>query len=123
LDDDGMGTFDLRIAVAVRIGNGRARVDFRGTAPQARGGVNANYAVTLAAVYYVFTALAESPIPANAGLMRPIELEAPLGTLVNARFPAAVAAGNVETSQRIVDVLMRALARALPKRMPAASCG
>jgi N-methylhydantoinase B len=123
LDDDGMGSSDLRITVAIRIAEGRARVDFHGTAPQARGGVNANFAVTLAAVYYVFSALAESPIPANAGLMRPIELVAPLGTLVNARFPAAVAAGNVETSQRVVDVLMRALARALPKRMPAASCG
>jgi N-methylhydantoinase B len=123
LDDDGMGASDIRIAVAIRVRAGRVLVDFHGTAPQVRGGVNANHAITLAAVYYVFTALAASPIPANAGLMRPIEMNAPLGTLVNARFPAAVAGGNVETSQRIVDVLLRALARVLPERIPAASCG
>ncbi len=123
LDDDGMGTTDIRLAVRVRIGGGRARVDFAGTAPQVRGGVNANYPVTLAAVYYVFKAIAGLDIPANAGLMRPIEVVAPRGTVVNADFPAAVAGGNVETSQRIVDVLLRALGRALPTRMPAASCG
>ncbi len=123
LDDDGMGTTHIRIAVAVRIRGGAARVDFAGTAPQVRGGINANYAVTLAAVYYVFRALASVPIPVNAGLLRPITLVAPPGSVVNARFPAAVAGGNVETSQRIVDVLLRALARAAPDRIPAASCG
>jgi N-methylhydantoinase B len=123
LDDDGMGARDVRIAVAVRVGGDRVRVDFTGSAPQVRGGLNANLPVTLAAVYYTFTALAETPIPANAGLMRPIEVVAPLGTVVNARAPAAVAGGNVETSQRIVDVLLRALAPALPGRIPAASCG
>ncbi len=123
LDDDGLGTERIRLAVRIRIQRQRARVDFDGTAPQVRGGVNTNLAVTLAAVYYVFRAIADTPIPANAGLMRPIEVVAPAGSLVNARFPAAVAGGNVETSQRIVDVLMRALARALPQRMPASSCG
>jgi N-methylhydantoinase B len=123
LDDDGFGTSRVRIAVAVQIVRGGARVDFSGTAAQVRGGINANFAVTLAAVYYVFRTLARAPIPPNAGFMRPLAVSAPPGCVVNARFPAAVAGGNVETSQRIVDVLMRALAGALPDRMPAASCG
>ena len=123
LDDDGFGTARIRIAVTIRIGRGRADVNFAGTAAQVRGGINANFAVTLAAVYYVFRAVAGMPIPANAGFMRPIAVRAPAGSVVNARFPAAVAGGNVETSQRIVDVLLRALRRALPDRIPAASCG
>ena len=123
MDDDGFGAARVRIAVAVRIAGGRARVDFGGSAAQVRGGINANFAVTLAAVAYVFRTLARAPIPPNAGSMRPLTVVAPLGTVVNARFPAAVAGGNVETSQRIVDVLFRALARAVPDRMPAASCG
>ena len=123
LDDDGAGSDDIRIAVCVRLGGGHATVDFAGSAPQVDGGVNANLAVTLAATIYVFRALADVAVPANAGMMRPIRLRAPLGTVVNARFPAAVAGGNVETSQRIVDVLLRALAPAAPERVPAASCG
>jgi N-methylhydantoinase B len=123
LDGDGFGAERVRIAVGVRIARGRATVDFAGTAPQVRGGVNANFAVTLAAVYYVFRSLARASIPPNAGFMRPIEVVAPPATVVNARFPAAVAGGNVETSQRIVDVLLRALAPALPEAIPAASCG
>jgi N-methylhydantoinase B len=123
MDDDGFGAERIRLAVTVRIRGGRARVDFAGSAAQVQGGINANFAVTLAAVYYVFRALARAPIPPNAGFMRPIQVVAPPATIVNAAFPAAVAGGNVETSQRIVDVLMRALAAALPERMPAASCG
>jgi N-methylhydantoinase B len=123
MDDDGAGATRIPIRVAVRIGSGRAQVDFTGTSAQVAGGINANYAVTVAAVLYVFQALADAPIPANAGLMRPLRIIAPLGTLVNARFPAAVAGGNVETSQRIVDTLLRALAPAAPERVPAASSG
>jgi N-methylhydantoinase B len=123
MDDDGAGTQDIAIRVAVRIRGGRAVVDFNGTAPQVHGGINANYAVTVAAVLYVFQALAGAAIPANAGMMWPIEVIAPPGTLVNARFPAAVAGGNVETSQRIVDVVLKALAQAAPDRVPAASNG
>ena len=123
LDDDGLGTTRIRIAVAVRLGGGRVAVDFAGSAPQVAGGVNANFAVTLAAVYYVFRALAGRDIPTNAGFMRPIAVRAPAASVVNAAFPAAVAGGNVETSQRIVDTLLRALAHACPDRIPAASCG
>ena len=123
LDDDGFGKTRLRIAVTVTIGRGRARIDFRGTAPQSKGPVNANLAVTRSCVLYVFTALATEQIPPNEGLAKPLQVIAPEGSLVNARFPAAVAAGNVETSQRIVDVLLRALASAAPERIPAASAG
>lgn len=123
LDDDGLGTTDIRLAVAVELGGGRALVDFAGSSPQVRGGVNANFAVTLAAVYYVFRTLIGHDVPTNAGFMRPITVRAPAGSVVNASFPAAVAGGNVETSQRVVDVVLAALARALPQRIPAASCG
>lgn len=123
MDDDGVGATRIPIRVAIHIAKGRADVDFTGTAPQVAGGINANYAVTAAAVLYVFQALAGTDIPANAGLMRPLRIIAPLGTLVNARFPAAVAGGNVETSQRVVDVLLKALAQAAPERVPAASSG
>ena len=123
LDDDGLGTENVRIAVAITIRGGRARIDFRGTAPQTRGPLNANLAVTRSAVLYVFTALASEAIPPNEGLIRPLRIDAPEGSVVNALFPAAVAGGNVETSQRIVDVLLRALAAAAPDRIPAASSG
>ncbi|MGH7895099.1 MAG: hydantoinase B/oxoprolinase family protein [Candidatus Binatia bacterium] len=123
LDDDGLGTVRIRVRVAITIGRGRARVDFTGSAPQVRGPVNANLAVTRSAVLYVFAALAGDRLPANDGMARPLDIVAPEGTVVNALAPAAVAGGNVETSQRIVDVLLRALAKAAPGRIPAASCG
>ncbi len=123
LDDDGFGTKSIPIEAAITIRGGRALVDFTGSAPQVRGSVNANYAITLSATFYVMKCLAEEAVPANEGLMRPIKVIAPPGSIVNANPPAAVAGGNVETSQRIVDVLFRALARAAPDRIPAASSG
>jgi N-methylhydantoinase B len=123
LDDDGCGTGPIPLRVAIQIGGGRAVVDFTGSAPQVRGSVNANYAITLSATFYVMKCVAAETVPANEGLMRPIKLITPEGTIVNALPPAAVAGGNVETSQRIVDVLFRAMAEALPDRIPAASSG
>ena len=123
MDDDGFGTERIPIRVAINIRNGRAIVDFTGSAPQVRGSINANYAITLSATFYVMKCLAAEAVPANEGLMRPIKLVAPEGSIVNAREPAAVAGGNVETSQRIVDVLFRALAHAATDRIPAASSG
>ncbi|MBN1940506.1 MAG: hydantoinase B/oxoprolinase family protein [Candidatus Aminicenantes bacterium] len=123
LDNDGISNEPVRISVRVKIGGGRAEVDFRGSSPQVAGGVNANLAVTTSAVMYVFRSLIEEDIPVNTGLLRPISIIAPPGLVVNARFPAATAAGNVETSQRIVDVLLGALAKAVPGRIPAASQG
>jgi len=116
------GEVFLRVRVEVR--GGRAFVDFTGSAPQVAGPVNAVEAITVSAVAYVFRCLVGGwEVPASAGLMEPIEVVAPRGTVVNARHPASVAGGNVETSQRIVDVLFRALAKALPDRIPAASQG
>jgi N-methylhydantoinase B len=123
LDDDGFDPVPVRIRVSIHIREERAVVNFAGSAPQRRGAVNAVEAITVSAVFYVFRCLLGEEVPACWGLMDPIEVRAPLGTVVNARPPAAVAAGNVETSQRIVDVVLRALARALPGRIPAASSG
>jgi N-methylhydantoinase B len=123
LDDDGVGGERLPIAVAITIARRRARIDFTGSAPQTRGPLNANLPVTRSAVLYVFTALASGDIPANEGLSRPLDIVVPEGSIVNACFPSAVAGGNVETSQRIVDVLLRALAAVAPDRIPAASAG
>lgn len=123
LDDDGVDPEPAEIQVSVTISGDRALVDFTGTAPQRRGSINAVYAVTVSAVNYVFRCLLDLDVPSNSGCMAPITVVAPEGCLVNARPPAAVAAGNVETSQRIVDVLLGALAQACPDRVPAASQG
>ncbi|MBZ5677461.1 MAG: hydantoinase B/oxoprolinase family protein [Acidobacteriia bacterium] len=123
LDNDGITAEPVRIRVAVTIANGRAVVDFTGSAPQVQGSVNANYAVTLAATMYVFRCLIRDDVPFTAGILRPIRVIAPEGSVVNALPPAAMAAGNVETSQRITDVLLGALAKAAPDRIPAASSG
>jgi N-methylhydantoinase B len=123
LDDDGFGNGPIPLRVAIRIGRGRARVDFTGSAPQVRGPVNANYAITLSAVFYAMKCLGAAAVPPNEGLMRAVDVIAPAGTVVNANEPAAVAGGNVETSQRLVDVLFKALAAAAPERIPAASSG
>lgn len=122
LESDGRGGEDLPIAVAVTLASGGMRVDFSGTAAQVRSGVNMPLAVTRSAVYYVLACLA-GDVPVNAGVFRCVRVSAPPGSLVNARPPAAVAAGNVETSQRVVDVLIGALAQASPQTMPAASQG
>src|SRR5688572_5677514 len=123
LDDDGVRDRPVRIAVTMRIRGDGAEVDFSKSDPQVQGSVNSVYAITASAVFYVFRTLVESPIPSNAGGMRPIRIIAPEGTIVNALPPAAVCGGNVETSQRIVDVLYKCLAQAVPDRIPAASQG
>ncbi len=123
LDDDGLSDRPIEIRAAVRIRGDRAEVDFTGSAPQSAGPVNANYAVTVSATSYVFRCLIAEDVPFTAGLMRPVRVIAPEGTVVNALAPAAMAAGNVETSQRITDALLGALARAAPGRIPAASSG
>jgi N-methylhydantoinase B len=122
LDDDGYSTGPIRIAVRVTIKGDRAIVDFTGSADQVRGPINAVEAITVSAVYYVFRCLIPYDVPASWGILDPITVIAPVGTVVNARPPAAVAGGNVETSQRIVDTLLLALARN-GVRVPAASQG
>jgi N-methylhydantoinase B len=134
LDNDGVSDTPVKIAVTVKVedkpkprGRGRSphavTVDFTGSDPQVAGSINAVEAITYSSCFYVFRCLLADDVPATAGLMRPIEVIAPEGTIVNARPPAAVAGGNVETSQRIVDVLLRALAQAIPDRIPAAASG
>ena len=128
LDDDGYGNGPLKIAVSVEIKGDGAVLDFAGTALQTRGPVNCPIAVTISAVFYCFMGVARSfddlpNLPPNAGALRPLKIRAKAGSLVNAAHPAAVSAGNVETSQRIVDVVLGALAKALPDAIPAASAG
>jgi N-methylhydantoinase B len=134
LDSDGIDEKPIKIAATVKFagkaktGRGSpaqpiATVDFSGSDPQVEGSINAVEAITYSACFYVFRCLLAEDVPATAGLMRPVRVIAPVGTVVNARPPAAVAGGNVETSQRIVDVLLRALAQAIPDRIPAAAAG
>ena len=142
LDNDGVSEKAVKIVVAVSVhAHGRTHqgsptfsragvpappwvsVDFSGSNPQVEGSVNAVEAITCSACFYVFRCLLQEEVPATAGLMRPIRVVAPAGTVVNARPPVAVAGGNVETSQRIVDLLLRALAQAMPERIPAAAAG
>ncbi len=123
LDNDGITDEPIEIRVAIEIKDGTAIVDFTGTSGQVRGSVNAIYAITVSAVFYTFRCIAGENVPSNAGCLEPIQIIAPEGSVINAKFPAAVAGGNVETSQRIVDVLFGALAKACPDRIPAASCG
>lgn len=123
LDDDGQGNRDIPIRLALHVDSDGVLADFAGTADQVSGNVNCPLAVAAAAVYYVFRCLMPAQTPACAGAFRPIRLTAPQGCLLNARKPAAVAAGNVETSTRVVDVVLGALVEAIPDRVPAASHG
>lgn len=123
LDDDGQGTEDIHIAVVLRVTGDSAEVDFTGSHGQVLGGVNAVAAITRSAVFYAFRAAVGEDIPSNEGGFRPLRILVPTGSVVDARSPAPVAAGNVETSQRIVDAVLGALAQALPDRIPAAGQG
>ena len=123
LDDDGLGNRDLPIVVTITVNAADLEVDFTGTAKQVQGNVNCPLSVAAAAVYYVFRCLMPSHTPNCDGALRRIKLFAPQGCLLNAERPAAVAAGNVETSSRVVDALLGALAVALPDKIPAASQG
>lgn len=127
LEDDGFGTGPIRIRATLSVRGPSLEIDFTGTDPQVPGGVNAVAAITASACRYVVRCVVEAllgePLPAGGGSMSAVGIVMPEGTLVNARLPASVAAGNVETSQRITDVLMRCFAKALPDLMPALSQG
>jgi len=123
LDDDGITSSPVRIRAAVTLAGDHATIDFTGSDPQVEGSVNANYAVAVSATAYVFRCLIREDVPYTAGILRPLTVIAPSGTVVSARAPAAMAAGNVETSQRITDVILGALAKAAPRLIPAASSG
>jgi len=123
LDNDGITDTPVAIVARITISKDQAIIDFEGSAPQVAGAINAVEAITVSAVSYVFRCLVPGEVPASAGLMEPIKVLVPSGSVVNANPPASVAGGNVETSQRIVDVLFKALAKAIPDRIPAASQG
>ncbi len=133
LDDDGAGTADIPIVVTIEVDGSAARVDFDGSGPACRGNLNAVEAITRSATYYAFLCLLATPserrpevpdpLPLNEGCFRPVEIALPVGSIVDAGPPHAVAGGNVETSQRIVDVVLGALAEAWPDVVPAASQG
>lgn len=123
LDDDGISDREVPIHVRITIKGDCAQVDFAGSSPQVVGAINAVESITVSAVSYCFRCLVGADVPASAGLIEPIEVIAPRGTVVNANPPASVAGGNVETSQRIVDTVFKALSKAVPDRIPAASQG
>ncbi len=123
LDDDGRGEQDIPIRVAVTSGEGRLRVDFSGSAGEVRGPLNCPRSVTLSAVYYVLRCLLPEDAPFNHGCLERVEVVIPRPSILDASWPRAVAGGNVETSQRVVDALLGALSQALPERIPAASYG
>ena len=123
LDDDGMGSADIPIAVSIRISGHSVDVDFAGTARQVKGNINCPLSVAAAGVYYAFRCLMPAQTPACSGAFRSINLSAPEGCLLNAKRPAAVTAGNVETSTRVVDVVFGALAEAVANKIAAASHG
>jgi N-methylhydantoinase B len=123
MDDDGAGTRMIPVRVTLTIEGDRATVDFTGSADQVPGCINCPAAVTRSAVYYCFACLLDESVPLNGGCFRNIDVITRPGSLLHAEYPAAVVAGNTETSQRVVDVVFGALAKALPDRIPAASCG
>ncbi len=123
MEDDGLGNKDIKINLKLIIKGSDAILDFTGSDRQVKGSINSVYAITLSSVLYVFRALAGRDIPTNDGCFRPLKVVTEKGTVLDANFPAAVAGGNVETSQRVVDVVLGALSKAIPELIPAASQG
>lgn len=123
LDDDGISPEPVPIRVRLTIQEDTAHLDFSKSGDQVSGSLSAVRAITLSAALYVFRSLIQGDVATNAGCMRPIQVVTREGSVVDARFPAAVAGGNVETSQRLVDVILGALAQAIPDKIPAASQG
>ncbi len=123
IEDDGLGNKDIKISVEITVSKDEVILDFTKSSPQTEGGVNAVRAITVSAVYYVFRSLIKGDIPTNDGCFRPINVITKKGTVVDCTHPFPVSAGNVETSQRIVDVVLGALSKAVPEEIPAASQG
>jgi N-methylhydantoinase B len=123
LDGDEIDRKQINFNVTVTIRDEELEIDFSGTDPQATGGINASYAVTCSATYYTIKTLTNPEIPANSGSYRPIKVIAPEGTVVNPIFPAPVVQGNHETGSRVVDVLYRAFAQAIPDKVIAGVTG
>ncbi|MFC4987713.1 hydantoinase B/oxoprolinase family protein [Saliphagus infecundisoli] len=123
MEGDGRTDEEIPIEATVRIDGRRMEVDFAGTASQVAGNVNAPLAVATSAVYFVLRSVTDPEIPPNHGCYAPVSVEAPEGSLLNPRPPAAVVGGNVETSQRVTDVVLAALEECVPDRVPAQGQG
>ena len=123
MEGDGQAEFEIPIQVRIEVRGAAMTVDFEGSAPQAPGNVNAVPAIVRSATWYCVRLLADGDIPVNHGCFQPVEVITPAGSVLNSRFPAAVVLGNTETSQRVVDTVLGALAEALPQTVPAASQG
>ena len=123
MDGDGQDESEIPIRVTVSVAGERMTVDFSGSAPQVTGNVNAVPAIVASATWYCVRLLAEEDVPVNHGCFLPVEVITPPGSVLNPRFPAAVVNGNTETSQRVVDTVLGALAQAMPDVIPAASQG
>ncbi|SMO51292.1 N-methylhydantoinase B [Balnearium lithotrophicum] len=123
LDSDGFSETPVRIRVILKIDGSSAVVDFSPSDPQVRGCLNGVRSIAVSATLYVFRCLSDEDIPTNEGILRPIEVITKRRTVVDSEFPSAVSGGNVETSQRLVDVLIGALSKAIPEKVPAASQG
>jgi N-methylhydantoinase B len=121
--EDRDGVPSIRIALRLALGNGQALLDYTGTSAQVASPLNAVLGVTLSGVHYALRAVTDPTIPMNEGCFRPVRVQVPEGTLLNPRRPAPVSGGNVETSTRNAEVVLQALARAAPKRVPACSGG
>ena len=126
MDDDGVGTTNIPIKLKVTVpphgSNRKVLFDFTGTGPQVKGNINSTVTVTLAGVLYSLKALLDPDVPNNQGLIEIVDINAPLGTLINSKFPAAVAA-RANTAQRIVDIVIGALAPAIPEAAVGAANG
>lgn len=122
IEDDGIGEGNFPMKLLLTIDGSEVIADFTGSARQARGPVNAIYAVTASAVYNAFLHLTDPTIPRNEGCYRPFTVIAERGSIVNCDFPAPVAGGNTETSPRLTDMVFGALSAAIPDRV-VASCG
>ena len=124
LEGDGVTTEEpLKIQVKIQAGGPQLKVDFTGTCPQVKGPLNCVRPMALACIYYVIRAVTDPSIPPNEGTFKDIEVVTPEGSLVNAVYPAATGSGNSITCQRLVDVLLGAMAQAIPEKVCAAAAG
>ncbi len=123
MEGDGSTDEDIRIKASVKIEGAGMTVDFSGTSPAVRGNINCPLPVTRSACFFALRVLLPKDVPANAGTYAPLSIRAPQGSLVNAAFPSAVVAGNVETSNRIADTVLAALAGFAPREIPAQGQG
>jgi N-methylhydantoinase B len=123
LDDDGSSDEPVLVKLRVDVTRDKLTLDFAGSAPQRRGNINAVAPMTHSAVFFAVKILTDATIPANAGILRPVEIKIPAGSFLDAQLPAAVCAGNTETTQRVADTVLKAFAQIAPERIPAASQG